>query len=607
MAARGSIALLDRPDRRRYRLAVIAQMATSLLDLLGVLLIGLVGLLAATIAQEGSTPPAVQQALDAVGLGSLSVLDVAGLAAIAAVVLLVMKSVLYATFLKRMYRFLARCQRVLVSRMTRQLMAQSILRTAGRSSQEVSYAIITGTFFTITALLAGVSIILSELAVLVLIGTALLFIDPVMTLATLAFFAILGVVMQRFLGRAASVNGSRRAEGSVEGQELLQEALAAHREIFALHRRGRYAGRINTVTSALSTAAAQTQFINEMPKLIYEAALVVGVLMLAVWQFATQELVPAVASLTVFLAAGFRILPTMVRLNSQMISVRGLGALVHPTVVLARELAAGEDSLIAADEVDTPWRRDASGFVPGLVIDSVTFTYPGREDPAVRDISLRIRAGQSLALVGRSGSGKSTLADLVLGIIEPEHGVVTIGGLSPADAITTWPGAIAYVPQAVMTFNSTVRDNVLMGLSTDEVTEDEVWEALASASLADLFRAEPEGLETMVGERGIRLSGGQRQRLGLARALLTRPRLLVLDEATSALDAETEDEITRAVARLSGSVTTVTIAHRLTTIQHADVVAYLEDGACVAWGTFDEIRRANESFERQADLLGLRP
>jgi ABC-type multidrug transport system fused ATPase/permease subunit len=151
-----------------------------------------------------------------------------------------------------------------------------------------------------------------------------------------------------------------------------------------------------------------------------------------------------------------------------------------------------------------------------------------------------------------------------------------------------------------------VRDNVLMGLTPQEAPDERVWEALALASLDAVFRELPEGLDAMVGERGVRLSGGQRQRLGLARALLTHPRLLVLDEATSALDAETESDITDALAQLGGRVTTVTIAHRLSTIQFADIVAYLDDGRCVAVGSFEELRRVSEDFDRQAALLGIR-
>jgi ABC-type multidrug transport system fused ATPase/permease subunit len=182
---------------------------------------------------------------------------------------------------------------------------------------------------------------------------------------------------------------------------------------------------------------------------------------------------------------------------------------------------------------------------------------------------------------------------------------VTIGGYSPREAISRWPGAIAYVPQAVALVFGSVRENVALGLPVDAIDDDLVWEALDRAHLAEFLRDNREVIDTMIGERGVRLSGGQRQRLGIARALYTRPRLLVLDEATSSLDAETEQAIIQTLDELEGQVTTVTVAHRLATVRRADQLLYLENGIVVARGSFDEVRAQVPDFDRQASLLGL--
>jgi ABC-type multidrug transport system fused ATPase/permease subunit len=173
------------------------------------------------------------------------------------------------------------------------------------------------------------------------------------------------------------------------------------------------------------------------------------------------------------------------------------------------------------------------------------------------------------------------------------------------DAINLWPGALAYVPQNVAMINGTVRENVALGLPADAIDEDRVWHSLQQAHLAEFLSDSRNGLDTLIGERGVRLSGGQRQRLGLARALYSRPKLLVLDEATSALDAETEVLIADALAALSDEVTTVTVAHRLAPIRHSDIVVYLEDGYIRALGSFEEVRESSSAFHRQATLLGL--
>jgi ABC-type multidrug transport system fused ATPase/permease subunit len=190
-------------------------------------------------------------------------------------------------------------------------------------------------------------------------------------------------------------------------------------------------------------------------------------------------------------------------------------------------------------------------------------------------------------------------------VLDPDLGVVEISGLRPKDAINRWPGAIAYVPQAVALVGGSVRDNVALGMPRDLVDDDLVWHALRRAHLADFLIENREGLDTSVGERGFRLSGGQRQRLGIARALYTRPKLLVLDEATSALDSETEQAIVQTLAELEGEVTTITVAHRLATVRDCDELVFLQHGRVVGRGSFDEVREQAEEFDRQASLLGL--
>lgn len=222
-------------------------------------------------------------------------------------------------------------------------------------------------------------------------------------------------------------------------------------------------------------------------------------------------------------------------------------------------------------------------------------------------MNLVIGEGQAVAFVGPSGAGKSTVADVILGILQPDSGAVTVGGVPPTEAIRRWPGAIAYVPQDVMLVNESIRANVALGMPRDSIDDDLVWDALHRANLADFLRGEALGLDTQVGERGLRISGGQRQRLGIARALFTRPRLLVLDEATSALDAEAEHAITTMVEELDGDVTTLIIAHRLSTIRNAELVVYLDGGRVVAKGTFDDVCARVPALHHQAELMGLRP
>ena len=210
-----------------------------------------------------------------------------------------------------------------------------------------------------------------------------------------------------------------------------------------------------------------------------------------------------------------------------------------------------------------------------------------------------------MAITGSSGAGKTTLVDILLGVLKPTNGNVYISGVDPLLAFQTWPGATAYVPQDIVVVNGTVWDNVALGFSHDLLHETYIWDALKLAHLDNYIRSLPEGLLTQVGERGHKLSGGQRQRLGIARALYTNPSVIVFDEATSALDGETEANLSQTISGLRGDMTIIMIAHRLSTIRYADQVIYLEDGVALCQGSFEEVRSAVPSFDRQAKLMGL--
>jgi len=349
-------------------------------------------------------------------------------------------------------------------------------------------------------------------------------------------------------------------------------------------------------------------FLQQLPKIGYETALVVGAVGLASWQFAVSTPVEAVAMLALFLAAGSRVVPSMLRLNGLTLGIRAGVAqaqMLFPIVNELEQSPATDLSPINIAEIEASARAGFPGFTPNIEIRNVSVTYPGAAEPSLSNITLHVSSGSRVALAGTTGAGKSTLADVMLGVLEPQNGSVRISGMPVNEAITRWPGALAYVPQNVSMVNGTVRDNVALGLPEAAVDDEQVWHCLIQAHLADFLGNSRDGLETVIGERGVRLSGGQRQRLGLARALYSHPKLLVLDEATSALDAETEILIADALAALSNEVTTVTVAHRLATIRDSDVVVYLEQGRVKAVGSFDEVRESSSAFNRQATLLGL--
>ncbi len=216
--------------------------------------------------------------------------------------------------------------------------------------------------------------------------------------------------------------------------------------------------------------------------------------------------------------------------------------------------------------------------------DRLSYQYPGQEDHALRDVSLAIPKDASVGFVGPSGAGKTTIVDVLLGLLDPTEGRVLVDGVDIQERMVAWQRKIGYIPQSIYLTDDSVRGNVAFGMGDDEIDDDAVWAALEAAQLRDMVEGLPDGLDTMVGERGVRLSGGQRQRIGIARALYHNPEVLVMDEATSALDNQTERQFVEALERLQGSHTLVVIAHRLSTVRNCDTLFMLDEGRLVARG-----------------------
>ena len=607
-AVKQSLQLLSPRDRRLLGIATLIQIATSALDLIGVLLIGIVGALAVTTIQSQPPPSTVEAVATALGLGDLSAQDLVIVFSSAAAAVLLFKSVASSYLTRRVFIFLANRQALVSARLIRELLSRPLMFIQRRSSQETSYALIQGAGLATVQILGQTVIIITEAALLIVLSVALIFLNPLITIVGVVFFTLVAVVLQATTGNWAARTGGLVAVADITSLNAVQEALAAYREISVTNRRAHYVDRLQDLRWEAARLSAGIQFIGMLPKYIFEAALVIGGFALAVFLFATQDSVVAVGTLALFLAAGSRIMPSLLRLQTGALNLRGASGGAQPTFELARELENPlEESAIppAPDEIRARIAGGWPDFVPDLNVQNLSFTYPGAPKPALQDLTLAVPAGTSIAVVGASGAGKSTFADLVLGVLVPDQGTLSLGGTEPQLAVDRWPGGLAYVPQDVTIANGTVRENVALGLPKDAVDDELVWEALDRAHLARYLRSERDSLETLVGEGGMRLSGGQRQRLGLARALYTRPRFLVLDEATSALDAETEQAVAATIDELGGQVTTVVIAHRLSTVRSADLVLYLEDGHAVAMGTFDDVRAQVPALDRQAGLMGL--
>lgn len=607
-SVRKSLSML--PDRRRrlFYFAAGVQISLGLLDLLGIALIGLVAAVAVSGIGLTGIPDWADRLLTNVGLGDLTATQLSVALALAAVTALVLKTFLSAILFRRITKFLANRQAELSASLARRFLSRPLVDVQRWTTSEAVYALGSGVAAATVTLLGSGIIIASEVFLFAIVGISLLIYDPLLTVVAGLLFGTLVFVLHKVLGRWTTANADVIKSASIDTMTAVAEALSTYRETTVLNRRELYVQRFESLIGRSANASANNTFIMEIPKYALEVALYVGVLLLGVVQFLTKDLGAAAATVALFLAAGSRITPALLRLQGAAIGIRNASVLAQPTFFMSDFLAEKNTANTAGlsfQEIKHHLDSGYPDFHAEVDVDQVWITYPDAAESALADTSLTVSPGHSVALVGPTGAGKSTLADLILGVLAPDEGTVTISGVDPRSAIQQWPGAISYVPQTVALTEGTVRANVALGLPDDLIDDDRVWEALERAHLADYLRASREGLDTKIGERGFRLSGGQRQRLGIARALYTRPKLLVLDEATSALDAETELAIIDTLQELEGQVTTITVAHRLATVRHADQVIYLDHGRILARGPFDEVRSEIKDFDRQAALLGL--
>ncbi len=594
--------LLTPSDRRKVSVVVVIQIILGGLDLLGVALIGVVGALAVSGVQSQKPGNRVSAVLNFIGLDGFDFQTQTALLGLTAGLILVGRTVLSVFFTRKALFFLGRRGAAISANLTSRVLAQSLLAVQQRTSQETLYALTSGVGSITLGLLGSVVTMASDVSLLVVLAIGLVVVDPTVAISSFLFFMLIAVILHRVMSGRAMRLGTKQSELSIQSNEKIVEVLSSYRESLVRNRRSYYAQQIGKIRFDLANVNAELAFMPNVSKYILETTVVLGALLLSAAQFLLQDAGHAVGTLAIFLAAGTRIAPAILRVQQGLLSIRSSAGSALPTLDLAESLANIKASEVKESET---LETEHEGFAGSIDIRDATFTYPGKSEPAISNVSLRVNPGSFVAFVGPSGAGKTTIVDILLGILPPQSGSVQISDVDPMSAITKWPGAIAYVPQDVAIASGSFRENIALGFPIELASDEAVLTPLQVAHLDDFVLSTPHGLDTEVGERGAKVSGGQRQRLGIARALFTKPKLLVLDEATSALDAETESNVALAISSLRGNTTVVMIAHRLATVRNADLVVYLDQGQALAQGTFDEVRAAVPDFDRQAQLLGL--
>lgn len=562
--------LLDATERRGALLLLVLMFIGMVLEMLGV---GLVIPVIAILTQPAYAERFALSLPPMVGRPSQEVLVVGVTLGLVSAYFL---KVLFLAFLVwRQARFAFGVQAQLSQRLFTLYLHQPYTFHLQRNSAQLLRNV-TGevSIFTNSAMIPGI-LLLSEALVLLGLCILLLIVEPLGALIVVSVLGFAAWAFHRVTRRRILRWGLVRQHHEGLRIQHLQQGLGGAKDVKLLGREAEFLEQYRVHNAESARVGQRQSTLQQLPRLWLELLAVCGLATLVLTMVAQNHpLKTLLPTLGVFAAAAFRLMPSVNRVLSAIQSLRYGRPVVH---MLHAEL-----KLRAPAQRKT--KRSSTPFRDMLELERVTFKYPGASRPAINELSLTIRPGESVGFIGSSGAGKTTLVDVLLGLLIPDLGEVRVDGKDIQSDLRSWQDQIGYVPQSIFLTDDTLRRNIAFGLPNEQIDEAAVRRALVAAQLEEFVNNLSQGLDTFVGERGIRLSGGQRQRIGIARALYHDPAVLVLDEATSSLDTATERGVMRAVTALQGGKTILIVAHRLSTVEHCDRLYRLEKGRIVEEG-----------------------
>lgn len=594
---RSCLTLLDKKDRYLLVASGILQMSLVLLDLLGILLIGSIVAITTSAVQGQPLPSLLSSVLSTLNLNQNSPQDVAKIFGVLAAISLLLKSFFSYYLNLRNMRFLAIREARLSSRMAGQIFSQPITTLQKFGTPEYQHTLSIGANSALLGILGGIVTLSGEIFLQVVMATTLFVFSPSLLLIFLIYFGALFGLLHWVLGSKAKLWSSQITNLSIASSKAIADSLGSYREIVVSGKQDYFLNIFKTAKMEIGTFNVKNSMLGQFSKYVFENAIIIGGVIFSAYAFLTRNALEAASLLAVFVAASSRIAPSLLKIQLGILLFKGATGATSKFFEILNHL----------DSQPNFKERSSASTVnlnSGIIFNRVSFNYPGASSNALDGIESKFEFAKFTAIVGPTGSGKSTLIDLMLGVLKPKSGQIQVFGLNP-ESVPESSIRVGYVPQSVYLTDGSLVENICFGEDPKERDQDRVIEILKQVLLYEWVSGLPEGLHTSIGERGAKLSGGQRQRLGIARALYTKPNLLVLDEATSALDAQSEFDITASLERLDKNLTKVVIAHRLSTVLHADKILYLKDGVVKGEGNFKELRQIIPDFDRQAELMGI--
>lgn len=593
-----SISLLGLESRNKLILIACIQILIGTLDLFAVGLIGVIGVLSISGVQSGAPGGRILNLIEFLHLQNTSFQNQVAILGVMAVSIFLFKTIVSILFTKKILLFLAVQSASISSSVIANLLHGPHTFIRKRNIQELIHNSTFAINAIVIGVVGGVLTLLSDISLTLIICTSLFLIDPVVAFSVVSLFGIIYWLLNISTHKLTKSLGAQNRLYAIATNKSIDSSLRLYRELTTLNQIDLSMNDISLLRQKHSRVVAELSFLPNVSKYVLETAVIFGALIISAIQFTLQDAKHAVAGLAVFLAAGSRIAPALLRLQQGTMSIQSNYAYAQQGLILSEQI----HPYILRSREGLP--EIAEAFIPEIQIKNLKFRFSDSNIENIDIPELRIEAGSIVGIVGPSGSGKSSLVDLLLGINPIQSGSILISGRDPRSASMKWPGLIAYVPQEIHIMDGSVRENILLR-STPDIPDLDILDRLEESKINEFICQLPNGLDTRLGSDGITLSGGQKQKIGIARALVRHPKLIVLDEATSALDADSENFLTHTLIGASSSATVVMVAHRLSSVVGADKVVYVNEGRIEFEGTFEQVRANVPNFDQQAKLMGL--
>jgi ABC-type multidrug transport system fused ATPase/permease subunit len=585
-------------DRKTLYLISFLQVLLNLLEILAITLVGVIGALSASYLAGFPYPNWVIKSLEYLKLSSLSTKQTLVLVLIVTSFLFVFKSISSLLINFKIFRFLSDRQIMISTKLSEQFAMAPYEFVKKQNPQSIIFAVTDGINHIVLGILGNFFTGIAEFGLLILIILLLFVFNPITAIFTLIFFGIIAFLVHKVLGSLSTENGERLSLAAISSRNQISNLIYGYKEIFVYGKADFFNNRFSKARAESAYASALSIWLQQMPKYIFEIAMISAAISVVGIQLLQNNATGGISTLIVFLASATRLTPALMRVQVALLQLKNY----QPGALISLDLI-NEMSFFS-----NKWKTSDSKYTltspPKIEFNNVNFKFQDGGIETLSSVSLTIPSGKVTAFVGASGSGKTTLIELMLGIYSPISGDVVFHD-GELELIGSKVIGIAYVPQNPFIIDGTLTDNIAIGIPNNLVDESALNFAIRASGLKSVIDALPEGIHTNLVSSASRLSGGEKQRITIARALYTKPRLLIIDEGTSALDGLTEQFITESIFSMANSMTIVLVAHRLSSIKNADVIHYMNQGMIIETGTFDELKQKSPEFAKQVELMSL--